>query len=111
LDVTRTVASRQSAQKPPSNRSVALRADSHGCCKTELQHVRRARGFTQGTLEDATRIRRRHLSEIESGKTRIYWSTAGRLARALAGEKATEQDIEQLVKQLVEFTTEEAAGD
>jgi transcriptional regulator with XRE-family HTH domain len=111
LDVTRTVASRQSAQKPPSNRSVALRADSHGCCKTELQHVRRARGFTQGTLEDATKIRRRHLSEIERSKTRIYWSTVGRIARALAGNGATEQDIERLVAELVEFPTEETTDD
>ena len=76
-----------------------------------MQHARRARGFTQGTLEAATQIRRRHLSDMENGKIRVYWSTAGRVARGLAGQGATEADIEALVADLVEFATEEAAVD
>lgn len=79
-----------------------------------MQHARRARGFTQGTLSAAIRPRpipRRHLSDMENGKIRVYWSTVGRVARGLAGQGATEADIERLVAELVEFPTEEAAVD
>lgn len=79
-----------------------------------MQHIRRARGFTQGTLSAAIRprpITRRHLSDMENGKIRVYWSTVGRVARGLSPEDAAEEDIEALVNQLVEFPTEEAADD
>lgn len=112
MERTEEVTRRQSAQSRSSGRSVALRPDPEGCHPTQLAHLRRLRGFTQGTLETATGLPRRHISNLETGiAKRMEWPTARRLAIPLAGEDATIADIDTVVKELVVFVPEEATVD